>query len=74
MSEVINPAVFLISLILIAYSLTKIWQALIRDFFAWTIWQQDNKYINNVNKIHRPDEMAQWAYKMADAMMKERSK
>jgi hypothetical protein len=57
-----------------AYAVTKIWQSLVRDFFAWTIWMQDNKHFHERNKIHRPEEMAYWAYQMADSMMKERSK
>lgn len=45
-----------------------------RDFVAWTIMKEDYKYINQHNKIHRPEEMAQWAYQIADAMLKERTK
>ena len=60
--------------LLVAFGITNIWRALVRDFFAWTIWQQDYKYINDNHKIHRPNEMAHWAYKMADEMMNVRNK
>lgn len=60
--------------VLIAFVATRIWQALVRDFFAWTIWMQDNQHIHDRNKIHHPEEMAQWAYQMADAMMERRNK
>ena len=69
-----EAAGYIIALMLGAYTVTKIWQALVRDFFAWTIWKEDNRHINERNKIHHPEEMAQWAYQMADAMMERRSK
>ena len=55
----IEGIVLFFAFLLVAFGITNIWRALIRDFFAWTIWQQDYKYINDNHKIHRPNEMAE---------------
>jgi hypothetical protein len=45
-----------------------------RDFVAWTIMKDTHQYMNEHNKIIHPDEMADWSYQMADAMIKEKDK
>jgi hypothetical protein len=72
--EAVANIAFVFSLFIGAYALTKIWRAFVRDVFAWSFMLEDYKEIVAKNKIHHPEEMAQWAYQLADAAMKERSK
>jgi hypothetical protein len=46
----------------------------LRDFLAWKILEEEYKNQNiRKNPVH-PDELAHWAYVMADAMIKAKDK
>lgn len=46
----------------------------LRDYVACMILRDTHQYMNEHNKIIHPEKMSQWAYQLADAMIKAKGK